>query len=58
LNADPKRIPDAPESAYLAAGFGGNWIYIDEENDLVIVLRWVPDVAKVVSAFLAAREGT
>ena len=29
------------ESIYYAAGFGGNFIVIDEENDIVIVTRWL-----------------
>lgn len=29
------------ESIYYAAGFGGNFIVIDKENDLVIVTRWL-----------------
>ncbi|MEX2496651.1 MAG: serine hydrolase [Woeseia sp.] len=48
LNTGRKRIPAAPESAYWAAGFGGNYIYIDECNDLLIVLRWIPDLPGVV----------
>ncbi len=56
LNTDRERLPAAPESAYWAAGFGGNFIYIDEENDLVIVLRWVPDLPGVVEQFLGARS--
>lgn len=49
------RISHAPESAYFAAGFGGNYIYVDEENDLVIVLRWVPKMPEVINAFLDAQ---
>ena len=29
------------ENMYYAAGFGGNFIVIDKENDLVIVTRWL-----------------
>lgn len=29
------------ENIYYAAGFGGNFIVIDQENDLVIVTRWL-----------------
>ena len=29
------------ESIYYAAGFGGNYIVIDKENDVVIVTRWL-----------------
>lgn len=31
----------APDHVYYAAGFGGNYIIVDEENDLVIVTRWL-----------------
>jgi CubicO group peptidase (beta-lactamase class C family) len=30
-----------PDHVYYAAGFGGNYILVDEENDLVIVTRWL-----------------
>jgi len=55
LNTDRERIPSAPENAYFAAGFGGNYIYVDECNDLVVVLRWIPDLAGVVERVLEAR---
>lgn len=29
------------ENIYYAAGFGGNFIVIDKENDLVVVTRWI-----------------
>jgi len=32
---------DVPETVYYAAGFGGNFIVIDETNDLVVVTRWL-----------------
>ena len=54
LNTDKQAIPAAPESAYWAAGFGGNYIYIDECNDLVIVVRWIPDIEGVVEHVLQA----
>ena len=44
------------ESIYYAAGFGGNFIVIDEKNDLMIVTRWLEPskigemVEKVLSA--------
>lgn len=56
LNTNKERLPAAPESAYYAAGFGGNYVYVDNENDLVIVLRWIPDVAAVVEQFLNALD--
>jgi len=54
LNTGQDEIPTAPESAYWAAGFGGNYIYVDECNDLVVVLRWVPDLAGVIEKVLGA----
>jgi CubicO group peptidase (beta-lactamase class C family) len=56
LNTDRERLPAAPESAFWAAGFGGNYIYVDQENDLLIVLRWIPALPEVVEAVLAAIE--
>jgi CubicO group peptidase (beta-lactamase class C family) len=42
LNTDRKSLPAAPASAFWALGFGGNFVYVDREHDLVIVLRCVP----------------
>jgi len=56
LNTGRKAIPAAPESAFWASGFGGNYIYIDRENDLVVVLRWTPDIAGVITQVLGALE--
>ncbi|WP_376695021.1 serine hydrolase domain-containing protein [Wenzhouxiangella sp. EGI_FJ10305] len=58
LNTGQERIPSAPENAYFAAGFGGNYIYVDECNDLVVVLRWIPDLEGVVERILAARQSS
>ncbi len=52
LNTDKKRLPDATESAFYAAGFGGNYIYVDQEHDLLVVLRWCPAVNDVVKLVL------
>jgi len=54
LNTDRKAMPAAPATAFWAAGFGGNYVYVDREHDLVIVLRWVPEFERVVPAFLEA----
>jgi len=54
LNTDRKAMPAAPASAFWAAGFGGNYVYVDREHDLVIVLRWVPEFDKVIPALLEA----
>ena len=52
LNPDRKKFPNAPESCFYASGFGGNYIYVDPENDLLIVLRWTPDATGVVQRVL------
>jgi CubicO group peptidase (beta-lactamase class C family) len=40
LNADG-HYKDIPKSIYTAEGFGGNFIVVDNEHDLVIVARWL-----------------
>ena len=34
-----------------ASGAGGNYIWIDQENELLIVMRWIPKMREVISAF-------
>ena len=41
LNTDRKRYPNAPATAVTFEGNGSNIIYIDRENDLVVVVRWI-----------------
>jgi CubicO group peptidase (beta-lactamase class C family) len=40
---DPRNgmFPGAPNSAFCAMGVGSQIIYIDPENELVIVARWI-----------------
>lgn len=45
LNTDRKRLPSAPESAFMHLGNGTNLIYVDPEHDLVIVARWIDNGA-------------
>ncbi len=54
LNHDQKEIPAAPKTAFLHIGAGTNMIYLDQENDLVIVARWIPngDKAELVRLVL------
>ena len=56
LNTGREQIPAAPESAFWAAGFGGHYIYVDREHDLVVVLRWTPDLPGVVTRVLGALQ--
>ena len=41
LNTDRKLIASAPPSAFAHMGNGTNMIYVDPENDLVVVARWI-----------------
>ena len=41
LNTGRKPLPNAPASAVRFVGNGMNIIYIDWENDLVVVVRWI-----------------
>jgi CubicO group peptidase (beta-lactamase class C family) len=50
LNTDRKMYPSAPASAYAHLGNGTNAIYVDQENDLVAVVRWIDD--KSMDGFL------
>jgi CubicO group peptidase (beta-lactamase class C family) len=54
LNTGRTAIPAAPARAFSAQGQGGNYIYVDPEHDLVIVLRWTRDFPGVVERVLAA----
>jgi CubicO group peptidase (beta-lactamase class C family) len=57
LNTDRKPLPNAPESAVYFVGNGNNIIYIDRENDLVCVVRWINttrSLNEVVGKLIAA----
>jgi len=41
LNNGSRKWDGVPGSIYYAAGFGGNYIVVDEEHDLLIVTRWL-----------------
>ena len=47
LNKGSRAVAEAPQTAFYASGFGGNYIVVDQENDLVIVTRWL-EPAKLV----------
>ena len=50
-------IPAAPETAVTFRGAGSNIIYIDWENDLVVVVRWIgPGYNEFIAKILAALE--
>ena len=41
LNQGERSYPDAPEDIYYAAGFGGNYIFVDKQHNVVVVTRWL-----------------
>lgn len=41
LNTDQKYYPSAPASAFVHVGNGTNIIYVDPDNDIVLVVRWI-----------------
>jgi CubicO group peptidase (beta-lactamase class C family) len=45
LNTDRQPLPSAPESSVTFRGNGANIIYIDWENDLLVVVRWIQNAA-------------
>jgi CubicO group peptidase (beta-lactamase class C family) len=60
LNTGRKPLPAAPESAVYFVGNGSNIIYIDWENDLVAVVRWIrggPALNEFVGKMLASLSG-
>ena len=45
LNTQKKLLPNGPENAFMFIGNGANVIYIDQEHDLVAVVRWIDNKA-------------
>ena len=43
---EEKELGDVSKNIYYANGFGGNYIIIDNEHDIVIAVRWL-DPAKL-----------
>jgi CubicO group peptidase (beta-lactamase class C family) len=56
LNTDRKPLPSTPASAVRFVGNGQNIVYIDWENDLVVVVRWIKNDA-VLDQFLGTVIG-
>jgi CubicO group peptidase (beta-lactamase class C family) len=46
LNTDRALYPSASESSYAASGAGGNLTWIDPDNDIVAVMRWIDPAAR------------
>lgn len=45
LNTDRQLYPSAPATSFAHIGAGTNMIYVDYENDLVVVARWIENQA-------------
>lgn len=62
LNTAREMLPAAPESAVVFRGGGTNAIYVDWQNDLVVVVRWInlpalnECIAKVLGAIQASHR--
>jgi CubicO group peptidase (beta-lactamase class C family) len=56
LNTDKKLIPGAPASAFYHLGNGNNVVYVDPENDLVVVVRWIdgPSTPEFIEKILSS----
>ena len=59
LNTTGKEWPGSPTSSFEARGSGGNIIYVDPTNDLVVIWRWSSNSAqgfrKVVESIVDSR---
>ena len=55
-----KGYPSAPSTAYSHRGNGTNLIYVDRENDLVVVARWIPgrDIDELLSLVIGSIQAT
>ncbi len=58
LNKGSRQIEGVPNTIYYAAGFGGNYIVVDEKHDLVIVTRWLnpPNMGEMVKLVIDSME--
>jgi CubicO group peptidase (beta-lactamase class C family) len=54
LNTDRKPLPPAPATAVRFVGNGNNIVYVDWDNDLVIVTRWSDGLAELVEKTIAS----
>lgn len=41
LNKGTRQMEGVPEHVFYGAGFGGNYVVVDQKNDLLIVTRWL-----------------
>ena len=55
-----KGYPSAPSTAYSHRGAGTNLVYVDQENDLVVVARWISggDIDELLSLVIGSIQVT
>jgi CubicO group peptidase (beta-lactamase class C family) len=61
LNTERKPLPAAPEGAVRFVGNGSNIIYIDWDNDMVMVVRWIrgdKNLNDVIAKLMASLKTT
>jgi CubicO group peptidase (beta-lactamase class C family) len=60
LNKDRTLLPSAPPSAFMFVGNGANLVYIDPDNDVIAVVRWIDGRAAdgFVKRLLAAAKNS
>ena len=52
LNTDRKPFPSAPATSVTFQGNGQNIVYVDWENDVIVVVRWLGGGTRVLDQFL------
>lgn len=52
LNADRRQSASASTRAVFARGAGGNLLYVEPEDDLVVVVRWMDSRSAVSDEFI------
>ncbi len=45
-------LAGSPHSSFSARGAGGNWVWVDPENDLVVVTRWMEEPGQFIKKIL------
>lgn len=58
LNTGQEQIKNVSENIFYAVGYGGNYIIIDKEHDIVVVTRWLDDskISDLMKLIIQATE--
>ena len=57
LNTGRRALPSAPAEAFWHLGAGSNIVYVDPVNDLVVVTRWIRDLAALDAVIARLLDG-